>query len=676
MTCEKKQYIQIFKGDDTNWNNERFLNVTVTSELDLSEMTAKFILGSFTQTFPLTTLQFSVDLSHAVTGAFAYGPIDGVIQIIDSEKRIKTVTNTIPFYVTNKVIDEQDVDYQCNVSPNSPIEIVVSVGGGGRAEWGYIGGDISDQEDLQEALNAKVNKSGDTMTGPLSFSDFSISSDDGLAKIEGTQYGLRVDTTTGLGAALLTANGLGDVLTSLNVQSTYSSTGMDPVNGTAVASAISGKQDTLSTAQQAAVDSGIDSTKVGQIATNTSNISTIEGKIPAQASAENQLADKNFVNSSIATNTANFIGTFNSVADLEAYSGTVTNNDYAFVVNSVVTDNGSDWANTTDLNAYDKTLLTNFDYAWVVNGSKFDLYRFDIVNQTWELRAQNIHKDTSLLNTAYNRYKATVSGSTVTWEYEYTLNNSSFTAAQWAAINSGITDTAVTQIGTNTTNIATKQPKTLDTPITVEGTSQTTVEGALGAINTLAAKGLQNKAQDNTSLAILGYSGNTMHALAVGYQAQATNYATQVGKGTASYAGVSLGCDTMTGQVSVSIGTNAKAENVIGAIAIGGATNTTNNTKATATRAIAIGSYGYDTTLHVEANAQDAIQLGAGINSTASTFQVYTYPMLDGTTGKIPNARLNLDSALNTSSTNPVENQAVATALNSKISYALTIREW
>ena len=181
------------------------------------------------------------------------------------------------------------------------------------------------------------------------------------------------------------------------------------------------------------------------IAANTSAIADINTLIPAAATSSNQLADKNFVNSSIATNTANFIGTFSSVSDLEDYSGTVTNNDYAFVVNRVVTDSGNDWATFNALNAYDKTLLTNFDYAWVINGSNFDLYRFDIVEQTWDLRASDISKDSQILNTAYNRYKATVSGSTVTWDFEYTLNNSSFTAAQWAAINSGITaGTAVT----------------------------------------------------------------------------------------------------------------------------------------------------------------------------------------------------------------------------------------
>ena len=94
-----------------------------------------------------------------------------------------------------------------------------------------------------------------------------------------------------------------------------------------------------------------------------------------------------FVNSSVSTNTANFIGTFNSVEDLEAYSGTVTNNDYAFVIG-------------TDANG----------------------------------------------NTKYDRYKYTDATDPASWEYEYTLNNSSFTAAEWATIQSGLTSTDKTKI--------------------------------------------------------------------------------------------------------------------------------------------------------------------------------------------------------------------------------------
>lgn len=103
-------------------------------------------------------------------------------------------------------------------------------------------------------------------------------------------------------------------------------------------------------------------------------VTNIEDKIPAQASSENKLADKDFVNSSIATSTATFRGTFETIEALKAAQA--DKNDYAF---------------------------------WV-------------------------HKDEDG-NTCYDKY--TYTGTE--WKFEYRLNNSSFTAAQWAALNSGVT---------------------------------------------------------------------------------------------------------------------------------------------------------------------------------------------------------------------------------------------
>lgn len=127
------------------------------------------------------------------------------------------------------------------------------------------------------------------------------------------------------------------------------------------------------------------------------DVSNIESLIPSQASQNNPLADKDFVNSSIGTNTAHYISDnglpFTSVAALEAYTGTVTNNDYAFVT-------GTDESG----NAY------------------------------------------------YDRYKATVSGSAISWAKEYRLNNSSFTAAQWASISSGITALLVSNLESHLQN--------------------------------------------------------------------------------------------------------------------------------------------------------------------------------------------------------------------------------
>lgn len=119
---------------------------------------------------------------------------------------------------------------------------------------------------------------------------------------------------------------------------------------------------------------------------NGNDIIQIINYLPNDVSDLNKLTTENFVNSSIGTNTAYFRGTFNSLAELESYAGVKTNNDYVFVVG-------------TDLNG----------------------------------------------NTVYNRYK--YNSENEEWVFEYALNNSSFTAEQWAAINSGITEELVAQIG-------------------------------------------------------------------------------------------------------------------------------------------------------------------------------------------------------------------------------------
>lgn len=112
-------------------------------------------------------------------------------------------------------------------------------------------------------------------------------------------------------------------------------------------------------------------------------VSEIDDMIPAQASSSNKLADKNFVNSSITTSTANFVGTYNSLAELQAVQNP-TNNDYGFVI---------------------------------------------------ETDAQG--------NQYYDRYKYNGTA----WLFEYKVESTAFTAAQWAAIQSGITAGLVNRLG-------------------------------------------------------------------------------------------------------------------------------------------------------------------------------------------------------------------------------------
>ena len=179
-------------------------------------------------------------------------------------------------------------------------------------------------------------------------------------------------------------------------------------------------------------------------AQNAAAITAINAKIPAQASADNPLVDKAAMNSSIATNTANFIGTFASVDALNAYSGKLTNNDYAFV-------------QTTDTAG----------------------------------------------NTLFRRYKWNGSA----WLYEYELNNSSFTAAQWAAVNSGITASMIPS-GAGASDLLAKasQVKTVsDAVAAINGK----IPSAASATNQLADKSWVNSLTAGAALTASNPISNT-----------------------------------------------------------------------------------------------------------------------------------------------------------------------
>ena len=215
------------------------------------------------------------------------------------------------------------------------------------------------------------------------------------------------------------------------------------------------KQDNLTTTQLSAVNSGIDSTKVAQIATNEGDIATINGKIPTQASTSNQLADKNFVNSSVQTATANYRGSWDDWASVptqasdypEDYAGshTPTVNDY------MVVQDASDYTEET----LEGTWRFKYTGEWDTNGK-------------------------------------------AGWLPEYQVNETPLTAAQIAAINSGITDTLVAQISTNQSDISNLSTNKLDKTTTFWG--QTAQNGAVQGTLTLTESG------QNATIATSGHN--------------------------------------------------------------------------------------------------------------------------------------------------------------------------
>ena len=141
-------------------------------------------------------------------------------------------------------------------------------------------------------------------------------------------------------------------------------------------------------------------------------IANITALIPLQASTSNQLADKAFVTSSVATATATFRGTYNVVTDLSlAYNAT-----HSQIASALA----------TKMTALPITPDNN-DYAFVqiptANATPTEIARIE-------------------------KYKYNGSA----WAFEYELNNSGFTAAQWASINSDITSAKVDKLDALPTN--------------------------------------------------------------------------------------------------------------------------------------------------------------------------------------------------------------------------------
>ena len=176
---------------------------------------------------------------------------------------------------------------------------------------------------------------------------------------------------------------------------TKSEIGLSDINkpiSTATQTALNGKVDKISGKSLSTNDFTNDlKTKLDGIENNATRV-IVDSAM--DESSENPVQNKiimDYVNSSISTNTSYFRGTFDSVSLLNQYSGEKTNNDYAFV-------------KVTDTNG----------------------------------------------NRVYNRYKY----NGTTWEFEYALNNSSFTAEQWATINSGFTSSDKTVLAGKAENSA------------------------------------------------------------------------------------------------------------------------------------------------------------------------------------------------------------------------------
>jgi len=295
----------------------------------------------------------------------------------------------------------------------------------GNVAWGGIYGNIEDQPDLIGKFN-DVQAEIDDTTGLVDNLEIRLSAlgktvDDNYADLS-ERVNSNYDAITN---HILDLNNPHEVTKSqIGLSNVDNTSDINKPISTATQTALNGLDDKITVNSGLINDLDIRLSALGstvqqdyieldnKISANTDNISDIQDLIPNQATSTNQLADKQFVNSAIQTNSAHFRG------------------------------NWSTWANVpTDVNDYpadddgNKTPTTN-DYMVVQNASD---YTGDTLVGAWQF--------------TYTGLWATNGKSG--WQPRFQINESPLTPAQQTALDSGITPALVTQIGTNQSDIQT-----------------------------------------------------------------------------------------------------------------------------------------------------------------------------------------------------------------------------
>lgn len=592
MNCEKKP-ISIYQGFGTKWDNNDLLTVTFDSEIDIDGFGAEFIIGDIIKTYSNIENGFSINLTASESATLPLGAITGTLVIVDTENNKRPFSTELPFMVKDWAdgdikLDGFDISINAKVQENrltiniqsanpeiaveEMIKSYINEHNLSEEAHSYIQGLIDserqERESADEVLQGNIEAEQERAETAEETIDGKIDSEIDRATAEENKKVDKVATTN----RVYGTDGSGN-------QTTYPVDEFGKVDDVQVGgvSVVQNKIANLGTmasetesdyrkaSNQDTIDNGIKNT-IGSLSslttdakndivsaineidshadTNASDISDIKDLIPNDASSSNQLADKNFVNSSISTNTANFIGTFNSVAELEAYSGTLTNNDYAFVV-------GTDSAG----------------------------------------------------NTVYDRYKYTDATTPASWVFEYELNNSSFTADQWAAINSLATSSKIAQITTNKNAIGTLSSLTTS--------AKTDLVSALNELNSnkqaTLVSGTNIKTINNNS--ILGSGNLTLDGLP-SQTSQSGKFLTTNGT-TASWANIPTEIPSQTGQSGKFLTTNGTTASW-GAITI----PTVNNPTITITQGgVTKGSF----TLNQSTGDTIALDAGGGGSYTAGT---------------------------------------------------------
>lgn len=126
-------YLIIFRGDDTDFEGNQNIDITLSSELDLSDKKAHFKFLDFVQDWEAIPDDkvLHLKIPNAQTSKFPVGAMDAKLWLEDSQGRVRMVDNRIHIVVTDRVDEAYD-----SKDPQA-ITVVIS---GGAVSWETITG--------------------------------------------------------------------------------------------------------------------------------------------------------------------------------------------------------------------------------------------------------------------------------------------------------------------------------------------------------------------------------------------------------------------------------------------------------------------------------------------------------------------------------------------------------